>query len=243
MKANAKVFNQNGVETREVVVSQEKQVSLHINGLRFIRIFARPNDLKELAVGFMLSEGLANYPEINRVDVKGSNIMVELKDRRDMEFILELRSSGCSGVIQEGLEPVESSISFERKTILSCLTNLDDASLEFKKTGGAHSAFLISKKGEALKFFEDIGRHNALDKVVGWSFLNKVSLGDKFLLFSGRLSTGIVNKAARVGIPMIVSKAAPLSGGIIAARKLNLTLIGFARHPEFNVYTHEWRIV
>ena len=100
----------------------------------------------------------------------------------------------------------------------------------------------MSEDGERIKCFEDIGRHNSLDKLIGWTAMNEIDLSDKFLLFSGRFSSEIVRKVLYVGFPLAVSKSAPLYSGIELAEKNNLTLVGFARYPKFSVYTNLWRI-
>jgi FdhD protein len=113
----------------------------------------------------------------------------------------------------------------------------------FRKTGGVHVAALYTSKGKLVTYSEDIGRHNAVDKVIGTVALKSTSLSDKFLASSGRLTGDIVLKAARVGIPVLASLSAAVSSGVEAARLTRLTLIGFVRGTRMNVFTHPERII
>ena len=113
----------------------------------------------------------------------------------------------------------------------------------FRKTGGVHIAALYSSKGELLTFAEDVGRHNAVDKVIGVYALKKGDFSQCFLASSGRLTGDIVLKAARMGIPVVASLSAAVDSGIEVAKRINLTLIGFVRGQRMNVFTFPERIV
>jgi FdhD protein len=119
--------------------------------------------------------------------------------------------------------------------------DLDKQSLTFRKTGGVHSAALGNQR-ELVVRYEDIGRHNAVDKVMGYAFLHQIPLQDKCLILSGRISTEIVLKVALNGIAVIVSRSAPTLQAVKMAERLGLTIIGFARGNRFNVYTHGERV-
>ena len=114
--------------------------------------------------------------------------------------------------------------------------------LLFKTTGGVHSAALADSE-KLLYFHEDIGRHNAVDKIIGECLLNSTTTDDKGLFTSGRLSSEILLKAAKLKIQLIVSRAAPTSLSIELAETLNITLIGFVRGRRMNIYSHPWRII
>lgn len=242
MNRKVRVVYSDREELRDDAVSDEELVTVYVNGLKFISLFALPRHLDKLAVGFLVSEGVCDYEDIRDVKVDGSAVKVEVSGKDRLELLTELRSSGCSGIMQREPEPLDNKGRFSRRVILKSLDNFDDRCLEWSKTGGTHAAFLISKDGKRLSFFEDVGRHNALDKVVGWALQEGVSLDDKFLLFTGRLSSGIVTKAVRAGIPLVVSNTAPLSMALVLGDRLGVTLAGFARNSKFNVYSNEWRI-
>ncbi|MFH1788685.1 MAG: formate dehydrogenase accessory sulfurtransferase FdhD, partial [Candidatus Altiarchaeota archaeon] len=226
-----------GVEKKKVFLADEEYVTLFVGNLKFTRMFASPKNLSELAVGFLVTEGVADYEDVKSVKSEGANAFVELKSKGNLDVASELRSSGCVGMTTDEPAPLETKISFDRKTVVDSLRHLNENSPTWRKTGGTHTACIISGRGEPVCSFEDIGRHNALDKCVGWALLNDVSLDDKFLLFTGRVSAGIVYKAVRAKIPLIVSNTAALSKAVEAADKLNLSTAGFARGEKLTAYT------
>ncbi len=242
MNSEGVEYTQDGKIGGEVFLADEEYVILYVNSLKFARIFATPENLAELATGFLVTEGILEYEKIHSVKVKGPGIFIEVEGVENIDLLSELRSSGCSGAVSEEPKSVESGSKFRKEIILASLPLLDECSPMWRASGGTHTTCLIDGEGNLVKSFEDIGRHNALDKVVGWSIQNERDLSDKFILFSGRISLGIVYKCVRAGIPLLVSKAAGLSKAVEAARKLKLTVAGFARKDTFTVYANEWRI-
>ncbi len=243
VEIQAKRYEKGKFNEKRVNVSEEGLFHIHVNDSNVFSIFTLPKDLRELALGFIVSEGIANFEEIYGIEILGSDILIETKNKSNVKFATELRTSGCTGILQTEPEPVDSLQKFDSNVILNSLQYLDKFPKEWKLTGGTHSASLISNKGKFLFGFEDIGRHNALDKVIGKALMKNQNFGNRFILFSGRLSSGIVLKAARVGIPLVVSNTAPFSRAIKIAEKLNVALVGFARKKEFTVYSGFWRIV
>jgi len=242
MEFKAWEFDGGKARKKSVFLADEDYVTLFVGNLKFARIFASPENLRELSVGFLVSEGVVPCGRIKKVSVRGVNAFIEVEDAGNLDVLTELRSSGCSGVVSEEPEPIKSDKRFRRGVVLSALPLLNECSKTWRKTGGTHTACLVAEDGRHVASFEDIGRHNALDKTVGWALLNDVRLDDKFLLFTGRISMGIVYKTVRAGIPLLVSNTAGLSKAIQAAEKLNLATAGFARGEKFTVYTHEERI-
>ncbi len=243
MEIRAKRYKKGLSKEVNVNVSEEELYHIYINDSNVFSIFALPRDLKELAIGFIVSEGIADYDKISEIDIIGNELWAKTKNKSGVKFATELRTSGCSGIIQTEPTPVDSGQKFDANIVLNSLKYLDKSSKEWKLTGGTHSASLISRKGKFLFGFEDIGRHNALDKVIGRALMKNQKFGNKFILFSGRLSSGIVLKTARLGIPLIVSNTAPFSRAVKLAERLNLALVGFARKKEFTVYSGFWRVV
>jgi len=143
--------------------------------------------------------------------------------------------------INDGIK-IKSDLRISHKKIFQVMEKFQEASTSFKRTGGVHSAALSN--GDFLQIFrEDIGRYNALDKVIGKALFNSFKLEELIMLTSGRLSSGVVLKIIRCGIPLLISRAAATDRAIKIARERNLTLVGFVRGKRMNVYTGKERIV
>jgi FdhD protein len=121
------------------------------------------------------------------------------------------------------------------------MRSLQDKAAMFKETGGVHSA-AVADLDRIIFFCEDIGRHNAVDKIAGQCLVDGVSLEDKVLITSGRLSSEMLLKAAKLQLPLLISRSAPTSLSIELAEALNITLVGFVRGRRMNIYTHAWRV-
>jgi FdhD protein len=144
--------------------------------------------------------------------------------------------------VRQGFAQIKSSLQVEAGEILKLVGAVQDKALLFKSTGGVHSAAL-AERDKLLFYNEDIGRHNAVDKIVGQCILKNISLEDKILLTSGRISSEIVIKGAKLGLPIIVSRSAPTSLAVALARETGITLVGFARGKRLNIYSHTIRII
>ncbi|KXA94648.1 hypothetical protein AKJ65_03795 [candidate division MSBL1 archaeon SCGC-AAA259E19] len=224
----------------------EKPYDLTVNGAKITRVFISPSDLREFAYGYLLSEGIVKSKDkIITVKVRKGNIDVFVEGLQNIEEELELRSSGCVGFRwneQNGVKKpeVDSKFHITPDIVFEALKYLETEL--YKKTSGSHSACLINKEKDMSVRAVDVGRHNAFDKVIGKGVTKNLELSETILLGSGRQSAGMLRKAANVGIPIIVSKAAPLSSGIKTAEKLNLTLICFADDQKFKIFSGKWRI-
>ena len=154
--------------------------------------------------------------------------------------------SGCGGSLLFGptglISPLKADIKVAPEMIFSLIKEFQDRAMIFKETGGTHCAAVGTTK-EILFFAEDIGRHNAVDKVIGQALLAGTPLEDKFLLLSGRIAYDISMKAARSGIPVCISRAAPTSAALELGERIGLTIIGFVRGKRMNIYTHPERII
>ena len=235
-------------------VASELPVRLILNNEQLVTLLCTPSELEELAVGFLLSEGiLREKTSLRRITVEEDplTVRVELSDLpRDWEKMFEKRtiSSGCGS----GITFTSFKMEHERRIkVADHLMSLDDIrrlltafrniSSLYLETGGVHSAALSDGR-DILLFSEDIGRHNAVDKVIGYALLEDIPLSGKIMLASGRLSSEIVSKCARCGIPVIISRAAPTSLSVQIAESSGLTLIGFARGDRMNIYSGRERI-
>jgi FdhD protein len=243
------------VERVKDAVIKERPVTVMFNEDELATFMCSPADLDSLAVGFLFSEGLVrSKKDIKRiaVDERESVVWVETAEARELpEGFVARRfiTTGCG----KGLTFVDSSrtsknlkVSSEFTIESSCIPALAGESLRksqlFRTTGGTHSAALCSPK-KILVFKEDIGRHSAIDKVVGHCVLNGIRTEDRILVTSGRVSSEILVKAARSRIPVVISKSAPTDLAIRLAEDLQIALVGFARGMRMNIYSNDWRIL
>ncbi len=225
-------------------VAVEDSVTLFVNGMRIATLIASPSKMRELCVGYLLSEGVvASVDEIQTVAIDESKMeaYITVASFEQVELWHEVRSSGCIGVKWWTNEEVAvaSDARFDKEAIRRSLVYLDTHTR--RRTHGVHTAALFSAQGELLAQAVDVGRHSAVDKVIG-TYAGE-DFSSTFLLSSGRQPAGMVLKAARAGIPLIVSKAAPISTGIEAADQAGVTLICFATERQFAIYSHEERIM
>ncbi len=230
------------VFSSERTVAKEGSIELSVNGARAASILASPTCVRELAVGYAICEGIVGSDEILDVRVDGMEVDLQIKSTDDFTLWHELRSSGCIGVKWQGNEDinVSSDTVFPARSIFSGTKFLE--SDVYFMTRGTHLATLVSREGERVAQAIDIGRHNAIDKVVGYAALNNIDVSQLYLLSTGRQSAGMVLKAARAGVPLIVTKSAPLDSGIDAAQKTGVGLVGLVSNVEMTVFANKWRI-
>ncbi|MCE8424118.1 MAG: formate dehydrogenase accessory sulfurtransferase FdhD [Candidatus Methanoperedens sp.] len=224
-------------------VAVEDSFELFINDLHVAVILATPEMLKELAVGYLVCEGIVKeHHDIKNIRIDGRKIRVDVEATEHLELWRELRSSGCVGIHWDENEEisVRSDTIFSIREIKKSLAFLE--SDIYRLTHGTHVACLVNTKGECVANAIDVGRHNAIDKVVGRAILDRIRPGDHFLLSSGRQSAGMVQKAARAGIPIIAAKSAPLNTGIDAAKKSGVCLICFVSNERMSVFSHPERL-
>lgn len=240
-------------EKDQVVV--EMPLTIFLNGREFVTLLCSPILLDCLAVGFLRSEGLlSSADDLEEVSLEQDKGFVHIWTAGSVDLEEKLYgkrtiTSGCGkGTVFFNVldslhsRPVVSTLSLSDETVLKLMKEMQDSSALFKATGGVHSAALADR--ERLLFYsEDIGRHNAVDKIVGRCILEKIPLENKVLLTSGRLSSEIVIKGAKIGFPIIISRSAPTTLSVELAAELGITLVGFARGRRLNIYTHPHRIV
>ena len=233
------------------VVAVEEPLEIRLGATPVAVTMRTPGHDEELALGFCLSEGLrplaARVPDdlpANTVDVDAPGADV---GRLQRSFYT---SSSCGVCGKGALEAVaveaprvDSDLRVKAALLVRLPDRLRDAQVAFEATGGLHATGLFATDGELLCVREDVGRHNALDKVVGWAFLNGLlPLSRSVLCVSGRLSFELVQKAAVAGCPLLVAVGAPSSLAVELAADRGITLCGFVRNGSLNVYTEPWRI-
>ncbi|HTL78173.1 MAG TPA: formate dehydrogenase accessory sulfurtransferase FdhD [Candidatus Babeliales bacterium] len=225
-----------------------------------------PGHDEELAVGFLLSEGIVRArDQIASVSVsKDNRVRIDLaiaasgdRDSRDQRTRLQTKrfgtiSSSCGLCGKTSIDAIRQNfpavrpddIRIDVQTLLSLPETLRKAQSDFARTGGIHAAGIFGVDGKLKIAREDIGRHNAVDKAIGRAFLDElVPLERHLLLVSGRASFEIIQKALAAKIPIVAAVSAPSSLAVELARDSNQTLIGFLRPPSFNIYTHIERVI
>jgi len=248
-------------EVKTDYVAEEKPLHLFVNQTHYITILCYPTLLKELAVGHLLSEGLLkSVDEISEIKLgTGGKCQVQLRSDVDARRRIEasqpfsrLVLTACGSpdywplsklIDRLSLRRLSRGFSVRADVVLDSVRKLNTLAETFRKTGGVHVAALYSMDGSLMTYAEDVGRHNAVDKVIGVCALKKLDLSSCFLASSGRLTGDIVLKAARVGIPVVASLAAAVSSGIDVAKLTGVTLIGFVRGQRMNVFTYPERVI
>lgn len=237
-------------------IAEEKPFYLFANKTFWATILCSPTDLKELAVGHFLSEGiLKSTSEIEEIILKDSEgtCYVKLKPEVNVENRVKISrlharvipsacGSGSPYQFTGKIPKVKSNLKVKAQVVFDSVKQLNFKALGFRQTGGLHVAAIYKADGELVTLAEDVGRHNAVDKVIGIAALNNVDLRECFLALSGRMSGDVAFKAAKVGLPIIASLAAALSSGIAMGENANLTLVGFVRGKRMNIYTGSERI-
>jgi len=232
-------------------VAVEEPLEIRIGGAPVAVTMRTPGHDEELALGFCLSEGLR--PEGARLpdDLAANTVDVDAPGFDPTRLQRSFYTTSSCGVCGKGaLDAVAVEaprVTSELRVPLALVSSLPDrlreAQAAFALTGGLHATGLFTPEGELLCVREDVGRHNALDKVIGWAFgAGRLPLGNSVLCVSGRLSFELVQKAAVAGCPIMVAVGAPSSLAVELAADRGVTLCGFVRGGTANVYTEQWRI-
>jgi FdhD protein len=240
---------------REDHIASEKRLKIFSNNKEILSLLCTPTMVKELVIGFAFSEGLLkrnNEGEqqqewcSERIEILWQDEDIEVHLPVDMPEATATLTSGCGkGVtfmLNEEMSAIQDDFKTSTHTIIDLYREFQKKSELFRSTGGVHSAALCDER-EMLVFAEDIGRHNAVDKIIGYAFLENIPMQNKILLLSGRLSSEIINKAVSAKVPLLISRAAPTDMAVETAKKYNLTLIGFLRGQKLNVYSNPQRLI
>jgi FdhD protein len=245
-------------------LAREEPLEIRVRGKSVAVTMRTPGHDRELAAGFLLTEGLirlrndvveiaycrqreaADYENTLNVFLSPS---VEVDFGRLTRHVFASSSCGLCGKasiesVQQHFPPVESSMRVKLETILKLPERLQAAQKTFGKTGGLHAAGIFDTRGKLLVSREDVGRHNAVDKVIGWGFLEKrMPFNAHVLLVSGRASFEIMQKALAARVPIVCAVSAPSSLAVEFARESGQTLIGFLRGETMNIYARPKRII
>jgi FdhD protein len=241
---------------RDEVVT-EWPLTVQVNGEEFVTLVCSPTHLDELTVGFLHSEGIVESPdEIERLTFDAdlgtvaATVRRDVSGLRDVLFARRYVTSCCGkGRAQVYFDTdlrtarrVEGRVTLRPQDCVRLVEELQGSSALFRRTGGVHNACLATPSGVVVAR-SDIGRHNALDKIYGHCLLNGLEVSDKVVAFSGRVSSEVLLKVAKIGVPVVLSKSAPTELALAMAEDLNITVVGFIRGDGLNVYTHPERIL
>ena len=249
-----------GFSELEEEVTAESPLTVYINGSEFATVVCSPWEIEYMAVGFLCSEGILRKCEalgdmtidrdqgIVHVSVDGYEENVASK------VFLKRYINSCCGRSRASFyystdamlcKKVESDASISPDRALELMELVMTRSAMFKRTGGVHGGLIAeARSGQVLSFHEDVGRNNVLDRICGRCFLEDVAFDDKVVVFSGRVSSEIVLKMSKMGVPILVSHAAPTNLGLELAEDLGITVIAFARDSKrCTVYAHPERVV
>ena len=236
----------------------EEPLEIRVNGSTISITMRTPGDDFDLAAGFLFTEGIIEHhgelllihqPKTNVSEVRlAPGVEIDL-DRHTRHFYA---ASSCGICGKTSIEAVNSKPRrqmskegpvFTAELIHRFPDTLRQSQRLFQNTGGLHAAALFSASGELLAVREDIGRHNAVDKVIGWGIAEGESpFSESLMLVSGRAGFELIQKAAMAGIPILAAVGAPSSLAVEAALRFGMTLLGFVRGSRFNTYSHAWRI-
>jgi len=235
-------------------ITDEFLLTLYLDNKEFVSLSCTPEKLEELSVGFLYSTGLIHsLDDIEHITVNAkdmvSGVILKNKHIRDDMVFKKVYSSGCG----QGLlyypdsddiprNTVTGDFRLQAENISELMKSFERKSSAYKKTGGVHCAAL-SDANHIVAFCEDIGRHNAIDKIIGEALFRNLNMAESVVMTSGRISSDLVFKVLKMGAPIVVSRGAPTSLAIRLAEQGHVTLVGFARGTRMNVYTAPERIV
>ncbi|GAB3792617.1 formate dehydrogenase accessory sulfurtransferase FdhD [Virgibacillus kimchii] len=234
-------------------LAEEFPLTVVLNGEEFATMICSPTHMHELIVGFLASEGvIRRFDEISSVHIDEDQGFAYVEV--DRPLLIEDHSKrfigSCCGKSRQfyfksdvrTAKTVRSKLTVQVKKSMELMRHMQEESEQFLKTGAVHNAALCTPE-ELLFIRTDIGRHNALDKIYGHVLENKISLTDKLIVFSGRVSSEVLLKISKIGVGILISKSAPTSLALELANDLGITVVGFARGNKLNIYTHGERIV
>lgn len=247
-------FTKEGDRRVEEAVAEESPLTIVLNDQELVTLLCSPMDLKYLAVGFLLSEGLlAGKGDIRHIVVDEQRGVVRVETQGATEpggelLFKRLITSGCgrgasfySAADAKGLARVDSEKEIAAREVFRLANDFQHRSEIYRSTHGVHSAALCGAAGIEV-FYEDLGRHNAVDKVFGRCLLDTIPTDGRLLISSGRISSEILLKVAKRNVPIVASISAPTDVAVELAYNLGVTLIGSVRGGKMSVYSHDWRV-
>jgi FdhD protein len=247
-------YKQEQMFEEKTVVAVEIPLTFVVNDHEIATLQCTPSHLKAYTYGFLFTSGFIKEAAdilAYECDEKKWRVDVRVKNFVDPEMLGQrVYTSGCGkGVMYTSMmelsarHPIDSNLRINGEKIIEAMHWLQNSSDLHRQTGGVHSA-AISRNGEMPQFhIDDIGRHNAVDKIIGTQLLDPSDTGELVLFSTGRISSEILHKARRLSIPVLASRGAPTHQSVLLAREMGITILGFVRRTNFAVFTHPERVI
>jgi FdhD protein len=244
------------MEEAEDIIVTEVPITVKVNEQELVTMVCTPEYIEDMVIGFLASEGIIkNVRDIEKIWMQDKEGYVHVKTKKINPFYQNFQSkryiTSCCGMSRQGFVFVNDALTAKKMNDINVritpedcfelMKKMQDNAEIFQQTGGVHNAALCDVDGLILSRM-DIGRHNALDKIYGFCLKNDITIKDKIIVFSGRISSEILLKVAKIGCEMILSKSAPTELALELAEDLGITSIGFIRNNSLNVYTHPERV-
>lgn len=242
------------VTTDEVVA--EYALTIHVNDRELATIVCTPEYMEDLVIGFLASEGvIRSIDQVENITlgrlIGTARVTTANSVNFNQDFYNKRYIASCCGKSRQTFyftndahtaRYVDDPVQLQPDTVFALMDAMEAQSGLFHQTGGVHMAALCEPSGLQVAR-SDIGRHNALDKLFGLVLREHIPLAGKLITFSGRLSSEVLLKVAKIGVGIVLARSAPTALAIDMANELGITAVGFVRDASFNVYTHPWRIV
>ncbi|MBM7583979.1 FdhD protein [Bacillus pakistanensis] len=249
-------FTNGHIQDAEDIIVTEFPVTVKINEKEFVTMVCTPEYIEDMVIGYLASEGIMRrYEDIKDIWVQEKEGYVHVNINNLNPYYQNLQNkryvTSCCGMSRQGFVFINDALTAKKmkefrvgispEDCLRLMNDLQDSATIFQDTGGVHNAALCDVNGFMLSRM-DIGRHNALDKIYGYCLKNNISIGNKIIVFSGRISSEILLKVAKIGCEIVLSKSAPTELALELAEDLGITTVGFIRNQSFNIYTCPERI-
>lgn len=243
------------IETEDEIAS-EYALTIVVNYEELATIVCTPHNLEEMVIGFLASEGIIrSCKEISSIHIEEGRgfayVQTRHKQAVTQKYFGKRFIGSCCGKSRVSFyfendartsRTVRSRARISSDQCITIMQLLQQHSSVFKNTGGVHNAALCQEDGQVVVSRTDIGRHNAIDKIYGYVLQHNITLDDKVMAFSGRISSEVLLKISKIGVGVLLSKSAPTTMALNMAEELNITTVGFIRGGGFNIYTHPERI-
>ncbi|PGZ81818.1 formate dehydrogenase family accessory protein FdhD [Priestia megaterium] len=250
-------FKNGQMESVEDKIVTEFPVTVKINEEEFVTMVCSPQYIEDMVIGYLASEGVIRaYTDIKNIWVQEKEGHVHVTIDKLNPYFQNLQNkryiTSCCGASRQGFVFINDALTAKKmngisvelsiKDCFQLMNKLQQSAATFQETGGVHNAAICDKNGFMLSRM-DIGRHNALDKLYGYCLKHHISIRDKVVVFSGRISSEILLKVAKIGCEVVLSKSAPTELALNLAEELGITTVGFIRNDSLNIYTCPERIL